>query len=324
MTALLHFKNMILNTADRDFRHVIRLLFTFFVSLSSVGAFGQPAASDEIAFVSDTQKPMWVETLWLPANNNAAATQLIFKDILREKPRALFILGDVVMLACKEKKWKAMDQNLADVRNSGIEANGLLGNHDVMQNAKKGMRLFQKRFPEHVQTGYYKTVDSVAVVMLNSNFKKMEPGDKQRQQLWLKETLGKLDHDPAVRDIIVTCHHAPYTNSKIVGCSKAVQEKFVPAYLESDKSRLFITGHAHAFEHFKKGGKDFLTIGGGGGIHQTLNTSADRIEDMASGYKPMFHYLTVKRNGNDLFVTSHYLKEDFSGVENGISFTVAR
>ena len=315
---------MIFTATSGDFYHPSRLFFTYLLSLCSAIVFGQPSSSKEIAFVSDTQKPMWVETLWLPANNNAEATQLIFKDIIREKPHSLFILGDVVMLACKEKKWRAMDQNLTNVRNSGIEANALLGNHDVMKRAKKGIKVFEKRFPEHIKTGYYKTIDSVAVVMLNSNFKKLTPDDAQRQQQWLKETLEKLDRDPSIRDIIVTCHHAPYTNSKIVGSSEPVQEKFVPAFIQSEKSRLFITGHAHAFEHFKKEGKDFLTIGGGGGIHQPLNTSADKIDDLASDYKPMFHYLTVERNKNDLFVTSHFLKEDFSGVEKGISFTVAR
>jgi hypothetical protein len=164
----------------------------------------------------------------------------------------------------------------------------------------------------------------VAIILLNSNFTKLSSSDILKQKGWLLETLAKLDADPAVADVIVTCHHAPYTNSKIVGSSVPVQVNFVPAFIQSKKSRLFITGHAHAFEHFLKEGKDFLTIGGGGGIHQPLNTKPDRIEDLAADYKPMFHYLTVRRNGSDLAVTSHFLKEDFSGIQKGISFTVIR
>jgi hypothetical protein len=34
----------------------------------------------------------------------------------------------------------------------------------------------------------------------------------------------------------------------------------------------------------------------------------------------MFHYLSVKRIANRLAVTSHFLKNDFSGFDTGISF----
>jgi UDP-2,3-diacylglucosamine pyrophosphatase LpxH len=323
MTALSPAKNMILNTANRDSCHILKLVLTSILLSSAPFVFGQSSASKEIAFVSDTQEPMWVETVWLHANHNTDATELIFNDIIKEKPLALFILGDVVMLGYKEKKWKAMDKNLAGVRNLGIEVNAVLGNHDVMTNAEKGEQAFEKRFPKHVRTGYFEVVDSVAIVLLNSNFKKLSPADIHAQQRWLSDILAKLDADPSVLDIIVTCHHAPYTNSKIVGCSVEVQENFVPAFIQSKKSALFITGHAHAFEHFKKEGKDFLTIGGGGGIHQPLYAPV-KIDDLASGYKPMFHYLTLQRNKSDLAVTSHFVKEDFSGVENGISFIIVR
>src|ERR1700742_961630 len=107
---------------------------------------------------------------------------------------------------------------------------------------------------------------------------------------WYKSTLSSLDNNTAIKTIIVSCHHAPYTNSTIVGCSKPVQQYFVPAYIQTKKCRLFITGHAHAFEHFKSQGKDFLVIGGGGGLHQPLDTSNSCISDLVSKYKPMFHY----------------------------------
>ncbi len=267
---------------------------------------------------------MGVEKAFLTANQNEKATQLIFSDLVSQKPKSLFILGDVVMLGYKEKKWKKMDNYLAACREGGIPVTALLGNHDVMTRARKGERTFQERFPLHVKTGYYQVVDSVAILLLNSNFTKLSSSDILKQKEWLLKTLAQFDADPAILDVIVTCHHAPFTNSKIVGSSMPVQINFVPAYIQSVKSRLFITGHAHAFEHFRKEGKDFLTIGGGGGIHQPLNTKPDRIEDLAGDYKPMFHYLTVLRNKTDLVVTSHFVKEDFSGLEKGLSFTVTR
>src|SRR5699024_11178759 len=108
--------------------------------------------------------------------------------------------------------------------------------------------------------------------------------------------------------------------SKIVGSSAKVQNNFVPAFIKSNKAQLFVTGHAHAFEHFLKQGKDLLVIGGGGGLHQPLDTSSKRINDLAWDYKPMFHYLSVRRSGTQLQVQSHALNKDYNGFETGHSF----
>jgi UDP-2,3-diacylglucosamine pyrophosphatase LpxH len=288
------------------------------VIIFSLSAFGQT----KFAFVSDTQAPMWIEDVFLKSNNNERATALLFSDIVNQKPSALFILGDVVTLGYKEKKWKKMDTYIKNCRDAGIETTALLGNHDVMSNAKKGEKIFQKRFANHARTGFVKITDSIAVVLLNSNFKKLSKEDIAIQQSWLKSTLQKLDNDPTVQVIVVSCHHAPYSNSKIVGSSEEVQKYFVPFFYQSVKSKLFITGHSHAFEYFKREGKDFLVIGGGGGIHQPLKLSNATFSDLASQYKPMFHYLTMTRSGKSLQLVSHFLKDDFSGFEAGYSINI--
>jgi UDP-2,3-diacylglucosamine pyrophosphatase LpxH len=277
----------------------------------------------QIAFVSDTQAPMWIEKVFLKSNRNELATSVVMASIAKQKPTQLFILGDVVALGYKDKKWNAMDSYVRVCRDSGIQVSALLGNHDVMSRAKKGEEKFQQRFPDHVRTGYVKIIDSIAVVLLNSNFKKLSKEDIQFQQNWLLATLKKLDLDPSVLTIITTCHHAPFSNSKIVGSSKPVQTYFVPLFFQSTKCQLFITGHSHAFELFKKEGKQFLIVGGGGGIHQPLNTSTPDMNDLATDYKPMFHYATLKRTNHMLHIMSQYLTEDFSSLKEGYSFTVA-
>ncbi|MEJ0056315.1 MAG: metallophosphoesterase [Bacteroidota bacterium] len=286
--------------------------------MKSVPATAQAGLSKEIAFVSDTQAPMWIENVFLKANQNRRATSMIFDDIVKTKPRAVYILGDVVSLGYRNRKWKSIDQYIETCRKNGIDVYAVLGNHDVMGRAKRGESNFQKRFPEHIRTGYVSIMDSVAVVLVNSNFNKLAATEILKQQSWYEKMLDALDKDPLVKAVIVTCHHAPYTNSKLVGSSVPVQEHFVPAYLASRKALLFITGHSHTFEHFKKSGKDFLVIGGGGGLHQPL---AARMEDASGTYKPMFHYLTVLRNNKSLLVISHFLKDDFSGVDKKYSFS---
>lgn len=280
-----------------------------------------PVAKDaELYFVSDTQQPMFVEKLVLKPNHNRAATAGIFAAIEQDKPQSLYMLGDVVGLGSSRRKWKKVDAFLDNCRKDGTSVCGLLGNHEVMGRRKRGERFFQQRFPMNVSTGYVSVTDSVAVVMLNSNFSALSAADENKQQQWYTGTMAALDGADSVKAIIVCCHHAPFTNSNIVKCNKTVQQQFVPAYIASRKAQLFITGHAHAFEHFSVQGKDFLVIGGGGGVHQPLDTGTGALDDLAVDYKPMFHYLSVKRMDNNLVVRSHFLKTDFSGFDKGISF----
>jgi len=277
--------------------------------------------SSLIAFAADTQAPMWVETIWMKSHKNRTATKMMFSDVLHSNPSSFFILGDVVNLGYSNVQWKPMDKYLHNLRQNNVKVNAILGNHEVMGRAKKGQQKFQARFPEHVRTGYVEVVDSVAIILLNSNFNTLTESENKKQVSWYKTTLEKLDGDPSVQYIISSCHHSPFTNSKVVGPSTAVQEKFVQPFLQSKKAKLFLSGHCHAFEHYKVQGKDFLVIGGGGGLHQPLKTGGAQI-DLASSYKPMFHYLTIRRKDEGLQVTSLKLKDDFSGFEEGLSFRI--
>lgn len=277
------------------------------------------SARTEIVFVSDTQQPLWFEKLYLHANHNIRATGMIFSDILRETPNDVYMLGDITALGYSDSKWAKVDRFLDSCRKKGIHAYGLLGNHDVMGMSEKGELNFQQRFPAHVRTGYLSVVDSIAIILLNSNFQTLTAVAISRQQAWYDSTLKSLDSNVGIKAIIVACHHAPFSNSKVVGSSKPVQEHFVPSYIASGKAVLFITGHSHAFEYFNLRGKDFLVIGGGGGLHQPLDSTDRSLPDLAPGYKPMFHYIKLEIYANRLRVISKSLKDDFSGFNDGWS-----
>lgn len=274
---------------------------------------------NSIAFASDTQAPLWIESVFLKVQQNQKATGLIFKDIISVHPLALFLLGDVVSLGYSQRKWAAVDEYLVDTRKAGIPVYAVMGNHELMQRPRSGEASFQRRFPEHVRTGYLQVVDSVAVIMLNSNFGSLSKAEVKQQQKWLRDTLQALDINPSILAVIVGCHHPPYTNSRLVQSSTPVQEQFVKPFLASKKCRLFITGHSHAFEYFKMQGKDFLIIGGGGGLHHPLKEGKNRLEDSSVLYKPMFHYLTISIMPGELLVKSHRLRDDFSGFEEGFT-----
>jgi Icc-related predicted phosphoesterase len=292
-------------------KKVIIYILILFV-LSALPSIGQDDTRKSMAMISDTQAPMRIEKLFLKSNHNEKATAIIFQQIVELKPEFLFVLGDVTSWSAKEKKWSAMDGYLRKCRNSGIKVSALFGNHDVMGSVAKAKSNFIKRFPDVVPTGHYRIVDSIAFVMLNSNFKKMKSKEIAFQQQWYQETITLLDKDTSVKVIVVSCHHAPYTNSKIVESSKSVQEHFVPLFISTNKCRIFITGHAHAFEHFIQSGKDFLVIGGGGGIHQPLRKD---LKDIQRDYKPQFHFLMLTPRHGYVQIESYALKEDFSGFD---------
>ena len=276
----------------------------------------------EIDFISDTQQPMKIEQLVLKSNNNIKATSLLFTEILKVKPTCLYMLGDIVSLGYRNNRWNKVDVFLDSCRKENIAVFGALGNHDVMGRKNKGERNFNKRFPDNVRTGYVSIIDSVAIILLNSNFSKLSKLDNKKQISWYKSTIDMLDNDAAIKVIIVCCHHAPYSNSSIVKSSILVRQNFVPSYIKSKKAQLFITGHAHAFEHFNITGKHFLVIGGGGGLHQPMNKSSNDMLDLSADYKPLFHYLSILRYTNQLKITSIFLKENFNGFGTGDSFTI--
>jgi len=280
----------------------------------------QPKGS-AIAFASDTQQPLLVEKIRLKSDHNQKATEMIFKDVVTLRPSGFFILGDVVSLGYKNKAWAAVDTYIRQCRQDSIPVYATLGNHEVMLNTKKGTANFRSRFPMYNAAGYAEIIDSVAVVLLNSNFSKMTFAEIMAQDSWYNNTIKKLGGNDAVKFIIVGCHHSPYTNSKVVKPSVEVRKHFVPDFINSKKCVLFLSGHSHNFERFNIQGKSFLVIGGGGGIHQPLHAN-EVSHDLAADYKPMFHYLVVRRFGDTLQVVSRQLKPDFSGFDNKLMFSV--
>jgi predicted MPP superfamily phosphohydrolase len=276
----------------------------------------------EIIFVADTQAPIWVETLILKNRGNVKATELILENIIKKKPQCIFFLGDLVSLGYLTSAWKLIDNYVEKMKNDNIPVHAVLGNHELMARYRTGERNFQKRFPDHIRTGYCKIIDGMAVVLLNSNFSRLSLAEQKQQDEWYHQILQELESNPEVKAIIIGTHHPPYSNSLLVGFSREVQQRFVPPYIKCSKAVLFLTGHSHAFEYFKSEGKDFMIIGGGGGLAHPLSKKVGRFDDMANRYKPFFHYLCVKRNEDSLEINSQRLRDDFSGFESGYSLNI--
>ncbi len=269
-------------------------------------------------FVSDTQDPLWVETLFLEENRNTEARARIFESILADQPAALFHCGDLVALGSLGSEWGVIDSFLTQLRSRSIPFYPALGNHDLLLFPRIGRENFAKRSPVDATTGYVRRLGPVAVIMLNSNFFYLCGAEERRQQAWYEETLDALDADSDVKWIIVGCHHSPYTNSTIISPSSSVQQHFVPAYVKSRKGVLFLSGHSHAFEHFIHSGKDFMVIGGGGGLQHPLRRGSEaRWTDLFPENSSLrrFHYLRCSIERGELVVEVQMLTKNFSGTE---------
>lgn len=278
-----------------------------------------------VSFVSDTQSPIFFEELRLRPNHNDSAREMIYRALLADRPNAVFHLGDMIAIGLYAPTWKSTDRFLARAAGAGIPVFPTLGNHELMLSSSYGLDQFYDRFPWYAKTGYTVRVGSLAVVLLNSNFGQLRNADRKRQRSFLDSTLAACESDSTVRAVILCCHHPPYTNSTIVSPSEEVRADFVPSYLRYPKCRLFLSGHCHAFEHFHEGGKDFLVIGGGGGLQQPLLTGAGRKwEDLfpGTGETRMFHYLQCRITGHGLELDIRMITKDFSGFEDAYAISI--
>ena len=234
----------------------------------------RPAAGRSVlAFISDTQTPTWYESIFLRRDDNEAARDELFRDILHDTTiAAVFHLGDLTEAGSRPSAWGWIDHALHALDSARLPLYLTPGNHEYMWSSEEGMAQLRARFPRLHTTHGVAGAGGIAVVLLNSNFSEMDEKAKAEQRRWYEHTLDSLDRDPRTRAIIVGTHHPPYTNSRVVSASKDVRKAFLPRFHNSRKARLFVSGHAHAVEHFREGGKDFLVTGGGGGLLQPLRT----------------------------------------------------
>jgi 3',5'-cyclic AMP phosphodiesterase CpdA len=272
-----------------------------------------------VALISDSQEPLWPETLRLRKNRNEEARQMIFSDILRLAPSAVIHLGDMAALGFLPASWAATDTFVAKLQREGIPFYPIMGNHELIFFSGTGFRNFTDRFPDIATSGYAKRFGPLAFILLNSNIGNLTVDEGERQLRWYERTLAELEADSTVGVIVVGCHHSPYTNSRIVTPSQDVQRLFVPPFLRTEKAKLFVSGHAHAAEHFRLAGKDFLVIGGGGGLQQPLLTGEEERwtdEFPTHGEIRMFHYLQCALTDRDVRFTFHMVKDDFAGFRD--------
>jgi hypothetical protein len=300
----------------------------FIIGVSG-GFFNCSAVGDTLSlcFLSDTQEPIFFETLYLPYNNNSHARRLIFDNIIKESPNSVFHLGDLVGIGFLQSEWDDIDNFVNSLRSRKINFYPIPGNHEYLLFPSQGISLFRSKFPLADIHGYSKEIGNTAIVLFNSNFAELTEGEKNGELRWYIKTLQDYEADPKIEFIIVGCHHSPFTNSKIVSPYEGdpMMKKYLKAFYQASKCRLFVGGHAHTYEHFIVNNKDFLVIGGGGGLQHPLYTGKElKYNDLIKipSEQRLFHYITLKIYEKSLEVDLNMVTNDFKGIKTSPQFTL--
>ena len=269
-------------------------------------------------FISDTQEPLWFERVFVKYNDNARARGLILDTILALNPKGVIHLGDEVGTGSENDTWREIDEFVGRLRQQNVEFLPIPGNHEYLYSSKQGIANFKRRYPDARVTGYSRQFGSIVIVLVNSNFTELTKVEKTEQLAWYQKTLRGFETDTSVDFVIVGCHRPPFTNSKVVSGSKEIRDSYLPEFYKSRKCKLFVSGHSHAFEHFTYHGKDFLVLGGGGGLQHQLKTGKDaEYKDVFSDslQKRMFHFVYLRSVPDTLTVGLMMLRNDFGGFD---------
>jgi Icc-related predicted phosphoesterase len=258
-----------------------------------------------ILFVGDTQRTGYLERLLLREQNDQAR-QAVMEKMVHEDPACVVILGDLVASGGDQDAWSYFDQLTINLRRDSIPVFAVPGNHEYFDGRETGLANFFERFPHPGNRTWYSfRLKNLAVILLNSNFDELRQDEFDLQNKWYLNTLDEYQKDSTVASIIVSCHHPPFTNSTIVSASKSVREYFVKPFEETQKAKIFFTGHCHSYERFFDGGKTFIVTGGGGGPRQEVQTrpKKQRYHDYFAGpaIRP-FHFCRLIIQEKDLMI----------------------
>ena len=279
---------------------------SYYAGLKEIGP-----VKDQFVVVGDTQSTSHWE-FW--RERNQRERELIASEIAKQDPAFVIHLGDLTTRGSSEKYWQEFDRLHRSARDKRIPYFPLLGNHEFYGNDKKALENYFRRFPHLEEKRWYSFFwKNVALVMTDSNFSTLTDEENENQVKWYRVELEKFERDPGIDHIIVCSHEPPFTNSRVVGPNKKVELQFAAPFLRHRKTRIFFSGHSHAYERFRSEGKSFIVSGGGGGPrHKILIDPQKRsFKDLFDGPEiRFFHFCEIELQGKKLFFRVLRLESD--------------
>lgn len=261
--------------------------------------------------VGDTQSTSHWE-FWRERNDKERK-QLV-DEIAARDPAFVINLGDLTTRGSSKKHWQNFDALHKTVLEKEIPYFPILGNHEYYGNKETALRNYFDRFPNLQQKHWYSFAwKNVALIMLDSNFSSLSENQVNEQDQWYLGELERYERDQTISYIIVCCHEAPFTNSRVVAPNKKSKKYFAEPFLKFKKTSLFFSGHAHTYEHFQIGGKTFIVSGGGGGPRHkvTIDPRKRQYDDAYVGGELRFmHFCEIEQRDKSLLLRAFRLEKD--------------
>jgi Icc-related predicted phosphoesterase len=255
-------------------------------------------AERHFTVVGDLQSTMKIEA-WRESND--PERRRMVPRIMDAAPAFVVMVGDLVSWGGSAESWKEFDFNSQRLRDAHVPVLAVPGNHDYW--GDRELRHYFAHFEGIAGRRWYdRRYGPLAMIFLDSNADEIDPRGWTAQQQWFQEELAALETDATVSGVLVFLHHAPFTNSSVVGDDPNVTLTFVPAFTAKKKTMAMITGHAHGYERFERQQKTFLVAAGGGGPRSPLLPHGKRRhEDDKFDGPPLRHLnfveFTVTREG---------------------------
>jgi len=215
----------------------------------------------------------------------------LVQRIARERPRFLFLTGDLVMTGERFGDWDVFDRETRPLREAGIQVFPVLGNHDLVGSVELAQQNYFRRFPAlNSRRWYALRYGNCYFLMVDSN-SSLEPESPQR--VWLA---SELDHLPPGTDyVFVMAHHPSYTQSVQVhgaGHAPRSSERSLGQFLEERQKKLRaqifeLSGHVHNYERYQYGGVMYIVTAGGGAVPYAVTRKAN---DFYREAGPTYHY----------------------------------
>lgn len=279
-----------------------------------------------IILLGDTQRTLWVE-FWREQNDSIR--EILFPQILTHQPVAIVHLGDAVSWGASMSEWNYFDRISKPVRDAGVGCINVMGNHEYYGSNATAFQQISARFPimrrslAENRSWNCTVVDSIAILVLDSNIGELTDEQKAAQTTWLDSTLHALHSNSSVRNVVLCTHHPAYTNSTVAEEVEEVQEFIRNARRISTKVTLAASGHAHTYEHFRIDNKfNVIVTGGGGGPRQELHPPEDSIhyDTYKGGAIRDFNYCTIRRSNDTLHVAMMHFDEQSKTWRQGDRF----
>lgn len=267
-----------------------------------------PRPRRSFAILGDVRPPHALEVWARPTHRERA---VLVRTIAAEDPAFVAIHGDLVWRGSSRRHWARFDREFAPLRWAGIPILPAIGNHELLGSDKDALTHYFARFPSlQGRRWYRRDLGELAILVLDTNSAALGSVRWTRQLRWLQSELAALGADARVKGVVVFGHDPPFTNCTRHEDDAAVKRDVVPLVVASPKTLLYVAGHVHSYERFRRQGKTFLVTGGGGAPLRALRRGRDRRhpDDLYPGgaMRP-HHYVSVRITPTGLELTTRGL-----------------